>query len=147
ALVSLRDILIEGQERGRQLAGNRQINIGRQEAISVPGNDLRLRQLLSNLVDNAIRYTPEDGTIRLSLFRSGPWACLEVADNGPGIAPEHLPHLFDRFYRVDRARSRASGGTGLGLTIVREIAEQHRGKVTVTSQPGKGSTFTVWLKP
>ena len=68
-----------------------------------------------------------------------------MTDNGPGIAPEHLPHLFDRFYRVDKARSRASGGTGLGLAIVKGIAEQHRGRVTVTSEPGKGSTFTVWL--
>jgi signal transduction histidine kinase len=63
-----------------------------------------------------------------------------------GISPEHLPHIFDRFYRVDRARSRAGGGTGLGLAIVKGITQQHGGKVTATSEPGKGSTFTVWLK-
>jgi signal transduction histidine kinase len=97
-------------------------------------------------MDNAIRYTPEGGTITLSLFRDGDWARLEVADTGMGIAPEHLPHIFDRFYRVDKGRSRANGGSGLGLAIVKAIAEQHRGKVTVTSEPGKGSTFTVWLK-
>jgi signal transduction histidine kinase len=105
----------------------------------------RLRRMLGNLIDNAIKYTPEGGTITLSLYREGGRAKLEVADTGIGIAPEHLPHIFDRFYRVDKARSRASGGTGLGLAIVRSIAEQHGGKVTVTSAPGKGSIFTVWL--
>ena len=65
---------------------------------------------------------------------------------GIGIAPEHLPHIFDRFYRVDRARSRAGGGTGLGLAIVKGIAEQHGGKVTATSEPGEDSTFSAWLK-
>ena len=112
----------------------------------IRGDTQRLKQLLGNLVDNAMRYTPEGGTISLSLFRGGEWACLEVTDTGVGVAPEHLPHIFDRFYRVDKARSRVSGGTGLGLAIVKGIAEQHRGKVTVSSEPGKGSTFTVWLK-
>ena len=106
----------------------------------------RLKRMLANLIDNAIRYTPEDGTITLSLFRDDGWACLEVADNGIGIAPEHLPHIFDRFYRVDKARSRSKGGTGLGLAIVKRIAEQHGGKVTVASEPNEGSTFTVWLE-
>jgi signal transduction histidine kinase len=111
-----------------------------------PENERRLKQLLANLVDNAIKYTSEQGTITLSLFKDGEWARLEVADSGIGIAPEHLPHLFDRFYRVDAARSRASGGTGLGLAIVNEVAEQHGGKVSVASELGKGSTFSVRLK-
>lgn len=82
----------------------------------------------------------------MSLVREGDWARLDVADTGLGIAPEHLPYIFDRFYRVDKARSRASGGTGLGLAIVKAIAEQHGGRVDVASQPEKGSTFTVRLK-
>jgi len=116
------------------------------EELSIRGDVYRLSQLLGNLIDNAIKYTPDGGTITLSLFRDGDWARMEVADTGAGIAPEHLPHIFDRFYRVGKARTRARGGSGLGLAIVRGIAEQHGGKVTVTSDSGKGSTFTVWLR-
>jgi len=145
-LVSLKEMLSGEFKRALLLAGNRKIVIGRQEDVVVRGDAYRMKQILGNLVDNAIRYTAEGGTITLSLFRDGDWACLEVADTGIGISREHLPHIFDRFYRVDKARSRAGGGTGLGLAIVKGIVEQHGGKVTVTSEPGKGSTFTVWLK-
>ncbi len=144
--VALQDILREEVGRARTLADNRKIVLGRQEDISVKGDAQTLKQLLANLVDNAIKYTPEGGTIALSLVRDGEWARLEVTDTGIGIAPEHLPHLFDRFYRVDKARSRSSGGTGLGLAIVKGIAEQYGGKVAVKSEPDKGSTFTVWLR-
>ncbi|UCC60488.1 MAG: HAMP domain-containing protein [Dehalococcoidia bacterium] len=144
--VSLREVLLESAERGQQLAGDRKVVVGRQEDIFIRGDAHRLKRLLGNLVDNAIRYTPEGGTITLSLFRNEDWACINVVDEGMGIAPEHLPHVFERFYMVDRARSRSHGGSGLGLTIVKAIAEQHGGKVTVTSELGKGSTFTVWLK-
>ncbi len=145
-IVSLKEILEEGLNRGQQLAGNRKITIGREEDLTVKGDAHRLRQLFANLINNAIRYTPEEGNITLSLYREGDYACLEVSDTGIGIEPEHLEHIFDRFYRTDKARSRAKGGVGLGLAIVKGIAEQHRGKVTVTSKPGKGSTFTAWLK-
>lgn len=144
--VALKEVVSEEFKRSQQLAGNCKIIIGRQEDLSVKGNAHRLKQLLGNLVDNAIRYTPEGGTITLSLFRDGNWACLEVADTGIGIAAEYLPHIFDRFYRVDKARSRVKGSTGLGLAIVKAIAEQHGGMVTVTSEPDKGSIFTVRLK-
>jgi heavy metal sensor kinase len=144
--VLLKGILLEEVERARTLAGNRKIIVDRQQDLSVKGDAQRLKQLLVNLVDNAIKYTAVDGTITLSLYKDEEWAHLEVADNGIGIAREHLGYIFDRFYRVDKARSRASGGTGLGLAIVKGIAEQHGGKVTVTSEPGHGSTFNVWLK-
>jgi signal transduction histidine kinase len=144
--VLLKDILSEELERARTLAGSRKIDVSQQEDLAINGDAQSLKQLLGNLVDNAIKYTPEHGTITLSLLRDGSWARLEVTDTGIGIPPEHLPHIFDRFYRVDKARSRASGGTGLGLAIVKGIAEQHGGKVNVTSEPGKGSTFTVRLK-
>jgi heavy metal sensor kinase len=144
--VWLKNIIAEEIIRAKALIGRRQIILERQEELTVQGDPQRLKQLLSNLVDNAIKHTPEDGTITLSLFQDGSWASMEVADNGIGISPEHLPHIFDRFYRVDKARSRGSGGTGLGLAIVKGIAEQHNGKVIVSSEPSKGSKFTVWLK-
>ena len=145
-MVNLKEILKSELERARLLAGERKLAIGRQEDFVATGDAQRLKQLLGNLVDNAIRHTPEDGAISLSLFRDGEWACLEVEDTGEGITTKHLPHIFDRFYRVDKARSRDRGGAGLGLAIVKEIAEEHGGKVTVTSKVGKGSTFTIWLK-
>ena len=144
--VSIKAILVEGFEWGQQQPGNHHIVKGKWEDLVVNGDSEKLTRMIVNLIDNAIKYTPEGSTITLSLFRDGDWACLEVADNGVGIAPEHLPHIFDRFYRTDKSRSRNKGGTGLGLAIVKEIAEQHGGKVTVTSDSGKGSTFTVWLK-
>ncbi len=144
--VALKEVLSGEQARVQTLAGYRKIIAGQQEDLVVRGDAQRLRQLLGNLVDNAIKYTPEHGTITLSLFRDGEWARLEVADTGIGIALEHQPYIFDRFYRVDKARSRVSGSTGLGLAIVKGIAGQHGGKVTVSSELGKGSTFTVWLK-
>jgi signal transduction histidine kinase len=144
--VSLKAILVEGFEWGQQQSGNHHIVKGKWEDLVVNGDAEKLTRMIVNLIDNAIKYTPEGSTITLSLFRDGDWACLEVADNGVGIAPEHLPHIFDRFYRADKARSRNKGGTGLGLAIVKGITEQHDGEVTVASKPGEGSSFTVWLK-
>ncbi len=144
--VALREVVVEELSRAKTLAGKREIIVGRLEDLVITGDVQGLKQLLANLVDNAIKYTSEQGSIALSLLKDGEWARLEVADNGIGIGPEHLPHLFDRFYRVDKARSRAGGGTGLGLAIVKGIAEQHGGKVSAASELGKGSTFSVWLK-
>jgi two-component system OmpR family sensor kinase len=145
-LVSLKDLILDAQDRALLLAGDRQIVIGRQDDLWVKGDGHKLEQLIGNLVGNAIKYTPDGGTITLALFQEGDWARLEVTDTGIGIPPEHLPHIFDRFYRVDKARSRAGGGTGLGLAIVKGIVLQHGGKVEVTSELGQGSTFTVWLR-
>lgn len=144
--VSLKEIVLEGIKQAQQSAGSRTIKRGTIEDIVIKGNTHRLSQLLVNLVDNAIRHTTEDGIITLSVFRDSEWALVEVADDGMGIAPEHIPHLFDRFYRIDRVRSRSGGNTGLGLAIAKGIAEQHGGKITVMSELGKGSTFTVRLK-
>lgn len=144
--VSLRQIVLEEIRRAQSLPENRKIVIGHLEDVSLTGDAYRLRQLLGNLVDNAIKYTQDGGTITLSLVRDDRWARLEVADTGIGISPEHLPNIFDRFYRVDKSHSRAGGGTGLGLAIVKGIAEQYGGQVRVTSEPSKGSTFTAWLK-
>jgi heavy metal sensor kinase len=111
----------------------------------VLGDPQWLKQLLVNLLDNALRYTPPGGQVTIRLQAVGDRVVVAVEDTGPGIEPQHLPHLFERFYRTDSARARDSGGTGLGLPIAREIAEAHNGTVTVESRVGKGSTFTLHL--
>lgn len=111
----------------------------------VLGDAERLKQLLINLLDNALRYTEPGGRVTVRLQAGSDRVSIAVEDTGQGIEPEHLPHLFERFYRTDRARARDSGGTGLGLPIVKEIAEAHGGTVQVESRIGKGSVFTVLL--
>ena len=105
----------------------------------------RLRGMLENLVENALKYTPTEGRVSVTARADDGVAVFEVADDGPGIAAEHLPRIFERFYRVDKARSRELGGTGLGLSIVKHLAESLGGTVEVTSEPGRGSRFTVRL--
>jgi heavy metal sensor kinase len=104
-----------------------------------------LTQVILNLLDNGVKYTPSPGYVGLSAERARSELRIGVADSGPGIPAEHLPHIFDRFYRVDPARSRELGGAGLGLAIARELARAHGGDLTVHSVPGEGSTFTLRL--
>jgi signal transduction histidine kinase len=101
----------------------------------------RLHQVLFNLLDNAVRFTPAGGTVTVRARRNGDRCEVEVADTGPGIPPEHLPLLFERFYRVDQARARGAGGTGIGLAIARSIVEAHGGKIWARSEVGHGSVF------
>ena len=109
------------------------------------GNPILLAELLNNLIDNALRYTPQGGSIALSAATEGRWVRLDVADTGAGIAPEDLPLVFERFYRADRARHRDAGHSGLGLAIARQLVEAHGGTLSATSQLGQGSVFTVRL--
>lgn len=102
----------------------------------------RIHQVLYNLVDNAVRFTPPGGSVSVSASRHDDRVSVAVRDSGVGIAPEHLPRLFERFYRADASRSRERGGTGIGLAIARSIVEAHGGRITASSQPGNGSTFT-----
>jgi len=111
--------------------------------VRVVGDAGRLRQALLILLDNALTYTPDNGSITVSVARQGGHARLRVRDSGPGIAPEDLPHLFERFYRADKARG--SVGSGLGLSIGRWIAETHGGHITAANAPGRGALFTVTL--
>jgi signal transduction histidine kinase len=113
--------------------------------LMVIGDEERLTQLVRNLLENAAKYTPPGTAVDVRLRQSGSVAQLIVADSGPGIAAEHLVHLWDRYYRVDDVRSRESGGTGLGLPIVKFIAEAHGGRADVVSQVGAGTTFTIEL--
>jgi signal transduction histidine kinase len=106
----------------------------------------RMQQVLGNLLDNALRHTPAGGTVALACRRVGHWVEYRVADTGEGVASEHLPHLFDRFYRADTARDRDHGGSGIGLAIAKALVEAHGGGISVTSPgPGQGTTFTVRL--
>jgi two-component system, OmpR family, phosphate regulon sensor histidine kinase PhoR len=116
-----------------------------QPNVAVRGDRAQLGLLLSNLIDNALRYTPARGTVRVRLEAAESRAVLEVADTGEGIPASELPRVFERFYRVDKARARQTGGTGLGLAIVRHVAEAHGGTVSVESELGQGSTFSVTL--
>jgi two-component system phosphate regulon sensor histidine kinase PhoR len=102
-------------------------------------------QILDNLVDNALKYTPEGGRIRVRWYAEDGQACLEVEDTGIGIPPHDLPRIFERFYRVDKARSRELGGTGLGLSIVKHLVQAMHGNVQAASRPGQGTVFTIRL--
>jgi heavy metal sensor kinase len=145
--VDLENLLDELYEDSEVLAEQKNISVRLREKapITIVGDRGRLRQLLLNLVDNAIKYTPEGGTVTLAVRRQNGSALLEVQDTGIGIPPGEIDKIFDRFYRVDKARSREQGGTGLGLSIAKWIAELHRGTISVTSEVNKGSTFTVTL--
>jgi two-component system sensor histidine kinase BaeS len=104
----------------------------------------RIEQAIENLVGNALRHTPAGGTISLTATHADGEATLSVSDSGSGIAPEHLPHVFDRFYKVDASRAAESTGSGLGLSIAKAIIERHNGTIRVASEPGR-TTFTVTL--
>jgi signal transduction histidine kinase len=111
----------------------------------VRGDEVQLGMMLQNLLENAIRYTPKFGSVRLRVLREGAWSHIAVSDTGAGIPRDAQPRIFERFYRVDRARSRDRGGTGLGLAIVKHVVELHGGRIDLESELGEGSTFSVHL--
>jgi two-component system phosphate regulon sensor histidine kinase PhoR len=115
------------------------------EALTLRADGTRLEEVLHNLLDNAVKFSHENGRIHLQATRRGSEMVLSVADNGLGISKEHLPRIFERFYRADKARSRELGGTGLGLAIVKHIAQLHGGRVEAESEPGHGTTIRVVL--
>ncbi|MBA9025857.1 two-component system histidine kinase PnpS [Peribacillus huizhouensis] len=112
----------------------------------VEGEANRIKQIFINLITNALNYTSSEGEVKIEASEDADNVRVAVQDNGIGIESKELPRIFERFYRVDKARSRDSGGTGLGLAIVKHILEVHKGRITVESSPGKGTTFTVFLK-
>ncbi|MCD6047642.1 MAG: phoR [Gammaproteobacteria bacterium] len=119
-----------------------QIFLTTDENLKILGVEDELRSVFSNLIFNAVNYTPGQGTIDIRWFHDSQHAIFSVKDSGLGIAPEHLPRITERFYRVDRDRSRASGGTGLGLAIVKHVLLRHDAQLKIESTPGKGSCFS-----
>jgi heavy metal sensor kinase len=147
APVKLEPLLRELVEDLALIAADRNIRLSLDdEAVPVVlGDELRLKELVINLLDNALRYTESGGAVTVRLRALGDVVTVAVQDTGQGIGSEHLPHLFERFYRTNTGRAKNSDGTGLGLPIVKEIAQAHNGMITVESEVDKGSIFTLTL--
>jgi len=145
--VNVKDLFTELSSDVEALAQEKGVafNLGPMDNLTVKGDRFRLRQLFLNILDNAIRYTPNGGSVSSSLVRKNGSAFVSISDTGIGIPTEDLPFIFDRFYRVDKARSRTDGGMGLGLAIASSIVKLHGGGIEVESQVGKGSTFHITL--
>lgn len=142
---SLNDLAAEVCELYQMLAEekNMTINLHQEQEVTAMADPLRVRQALANLLDNAVKYTPANGHVDLSITSRENEALIVVQDDGPGIEPEDLPHIFDRLYRGDKSRSKK--GLGLGLSLVRAVVEAHQGSVRVQSTPGHGACFTLAL--
>ena len=149
--IAVRELIGQCEQEGRDLSMlmsemGHDLRVEIAQDCDIAGSSLELHSAMANLVNNAIRYTPTGGKVVVT------WRVLEdgsgefaVTDTGPGIGPEHLPRLTERFYRIDRSRSRETGGTGLGLAIVKHVAQRHAAHLTIDSQPGKGSRFAITL--
>lgn len=145
--INLNEVLAEAVDRNKLPAEEKRIKISVGGSVEQPvyGDRDLLMTALRNLIDNAIRYSPEDTTVGVGLRQRDGLIQISVTDQGPGIAPDEQERIFERFYRIDAARSRHTGGTGLGLSIVKHVVANHGGEITLWSQPGQGSTFTVRL--
>ncbi|OUL27037.1 two-component sensor histidine kinase [Nostoc sp. RF31YmG] len=145
--VNLREILINLVNLHQTQAQAKQINLQTDitESLDILGDTVQITRLFANLIDNALQYTPVGGIVEIQSKQTGTYLYINVKDTGIGIAPEHLKHVFERFWRADQARSYRDGGSGLGLAIAQSIAQNHGGLITVTSQLGVGSCFTVRL--
>ena len=149
-VVDVRGVLMTVLARMRQVARKKDITLqwkrfGKAAQYTVRGDETQLTSMFTNLVENAVKYTPAGGRVEVIGGFEGSEIVISIADTGIGIPEEKLSRIFERFYRVDKARSKATGGTGLGLSIVRHVAQNHGGRVNVESTPGEGSVFTVHL--
>jgi two-component system sensor histidine kinase VicK len=133
-------IALDARKRGHEM----NIEMER-ELPTVRGDRARIEQVFMNILTNAVKYTPSGGRVDITGGGYGDSVWVRISDTGIGIPPEDMPHVFDRFYRVDKARSRESGGTGLGLSIAREIIARHGGRIDIDSAPGEGTTVTITL--
>ena len=145
--LSIAQLIKENAHRLQPIADQKgqKIQLSLSDPCDIYADKSKLNQVIYNLMENAVKYTQNGGVIRVNLQRQGRDARFTVSDNGPGIPKENLPHIFDRFYRVDKARSREKGGTGLGLSIVHQLVLLHGGAISVESEEGKGATFIVEL--
>lgn len=139
--------LLQGlyQEAQSLSAGRHVISLNLASHAMLLGSEDELRSAFENLISNAVRYTPESGIISLNWVVENGKGLFYVQDSGIGIEPNHIPRLTERFYRVDRSRSRETGGTGLGLAIVKHVLNRHQASMEITSQPGAGSIFRIWF--
>ncbi len=142
---ALEETLLEAFEDMETIAKKKKVHLILKniQEMEMKGESTLIKRVFTNLINNAIKYTPEGGKIEISLKKAGGFAKFIVQDTGIGIPQEEIPHIFDRFYRVEKARSREAGGSGLGLAIVKWIVEAHKGKIEVTSEAGEGSIFIV----
>ncbi|WP_407313715.1 phosphate regulon sensor histidine kinase PhoR [Pseudomonas sp. nanlin1] len=147
--VAVADLLrsIKGDALALSGPRNQQISLDAEASYGLKGSESELRSAFSNLIFNAVKYTPADGQIRVRWWADGQGAHLSVQDSGIGIDAKHLPRLTERFYRVDSSRASNTGGTGLGLAIVKHVLLRHRGRLEISSVPGHGSTFTCHFAP
>jgi signal transduction histidine kinase len=145
--LDLGELVTASAQAMQPLAGERKValDVSAAEGLDVRGNPDQLHQLVVILVDNALRYTPEGGQVTVDARRVDGSAVVAVSDSGIGIDPDALDHVFERFYRADEARTRAFGGSGLGLSIAEQLVTGHGGRISAESTPGRGSTFTVSL--
>jgi signal transduction histidine kinase len=143
--VELDTLCLEVVHQARGLRDDVNLRLDHEEQVTVLGDRDLLKQLVLNLVDNAVKFSPQSGDVTISLFEKGDAAEIVVADQGPGIPPEQLEHIFERFYRGSNAASRTVGGAGIGLAICRWIARVHGGDIRAESDLGKGSRFIVRL--
>ncbi len=147
--IDLRDVIAEVIEQLEAKARLKSVSFNLtapEGSIKVKADFQRISQVLINLVDNSIKYGNEGGKVTIQVIERNKTYEIQVKDNGPGIPPEHLPRLFDRFYRVDKSRTKISGGSGLGLSIVKHIVQAHGGKIMVASKVDKGTTFSFKLE-
>jgi two-component system OmpR family sensor kinase len=143
--VDLTAIATDAVTDARAVEPDRPIEFNPGPPIVVMGDDMRLRQVAANLLANVRAHTPPQTAAAVRVITEGEWAMLEVADRGPGMSPDDVEHVFERFYRSDPSRSRHRGGAGLGLAIVAAIVEAHGGRASVRSQLGAGSVFRIEL--
>ncbi|HEY0129609.1 MAG TPA: ATP-binding protein [Rubrobacteraceae bacterium] len=148
--VDVRNVLMTVLARMRRVARKKNITLqwkrfGKAAQYTVRGDETQLTSMFTNLVDNAVKYTPSGGRVEVIGGSEDSEIVIRIADTGIGIPESKRSRIFERFYRIDKARSKATGGTGLGLSIVRHVAQNHGGRVTVESTPGEGSVFTVHL--
>lgn len=148
-LVDVPELLMSIVEEARILSGtaNHAISVQTNRTLKLYGHENELRSLFSNVVFNAVKYTPANGAIDVKWYLKKHHAYFQVKDSGIGIAKKHIPRITERFYRIDEARSRESGGTGLGLAIAKHVLLRHQGRLKVTSKVDVGSTFTCIFPP